>query len=119
MHLEALQGSFLSETNVYLAYTHFGGHLEFCVKMTPKPPNFNIKNRFITLQLVELEVLSRGITKKAYTENDRESSVLVFRHLRATFLEKISFLYIFSISKFNAPGLMMMHNEHLWETDHV
>ena len=53
MHLEALQGSFLSETNVYLAYIHFGGHFEFCVKMTPKR-NFNIKNGFITLQLVEL-----------------------------------------------------------------
>ena len=35
MHLEALQGSFLSETNVYLGYTYFGGHLGFGIKMTP------------------------------------------------------------------------------------
>ena len=43
--------------------------------------------------------------KKAFTENDRESSVLGYGHLQATFLKKISFLEFFSISKSNAPGL--------------
>ena len=39
MHLEAMQASFLSETNVYLGYTcYFGGHLGYGSKMPP-PPN--------------------------------------------------------------------------------
>ena len=56
MHLEALHGSFLSETNVYLGYTcDCGGHLGFGIKMTPKH-KFNPRNRFVALKLVELEV---------------------------------------------------------------
>ena len=43
--------------------------------------------------------------KKAFIENDRESSDLDSRHLQATFLKKISFLELFSISKSNAHGL--------------
>ena len=48
--------------------------------------------------------------KKAFIENDRESSVLDSLHLQANFLKKISFLEFFSISKCNAPGL------HVWYT---
>ena len=59
MHLEALQGSFLSETNVYLGYTcYLGGHLGFGIKMNPKH-NFNTRNGFVALQLVGLEVLHK------------------------------------------------------------
>ena len=41
MHLEALQASFLSETNLYLGCTCVlvgGGHPGFGIKMTPPPP---------------------------------------------------------------------------------
>ena len=113
MHLEALQGSFLAETNVCLGYScYFGGHLGCGIKMTLKH-NFNARNGFVAPKLVGLEVLQKflcyivqnlgippiqdghqmpsWITKKAYTENDREYMVLDFRHLQATFLKKSAF----------------------------
>ena len=59
MHFEALQGLFLSETNVYLGSTcYFGRHLGFGIKMTPKH-NFNTRNGFIVLQLMGLKVLHK------------------------------------------------------------
>ena len=59
MHLEACQGSFLSETIVYLGYTYyFGGHLGFCIKMTTKH-NFNTRNGFVALKLVGLKELHK------------------------------------------------------------
>ena len=61
MHLEALQGAFLSETNVYLGYTfYFGGRLGFGIKVTLKD-NFSTRNGFIALTLVGLEVLHKFI----------------------------------------------------------
>ena len=66
MHLEALQASFLSETNMYLGYTcHFGGHVGFGMNIThthtPKKKKktiiFNTRNWLIALKLVGLEVL--------------------------------------------------------------
>ena len=59
MHLAVLQGSFLSETNVYLGYTcHFRGHLGFGIKMNPKH-NSNTRNGFVALKLLVLEVLHK------------------------------------------------------------
>ena len=59
MHLEALQGLFLSETNVYLDPTcYFGSHLGFGINMTLKH-NFNTRNGFVILKLVGLEVLHK------------------------------------------------------------
>ena len=56
MHLEVLQRSFSSETNVYLGYTcYFGGHIGFGIKMTPNH-NFDNRNRFVAFKLVGLEV---------------------------------------------------------------
>ena len=50
--------------------------------------------------------------QKAYTQNDRESSVLDSRHLQATFLEKSAFYNFFSISSSfflsNVPGLWLL-----------
>ena len=44
--------------NVYLGFTyHFGRHLGFCIKMTPKH-NLNTRNGFIALILVGLEVFN-------------------------------------------------------------
>ena len=63
VHLEALQASFLSETNVYLGYTrYFGGHLGIGIKMCPpnkqkQKHNFNTRNGFVALKLLGLEVL--------------------------------------------------------------
>ena len=55
MHLEALQGSSLWETNAHLGYTrYFSGHLGFGIKMTPKH-NFNTRNGLVALKLVGLE----------------------------------------------------------------
>ena len=59
MHLEALQGAFLSETNVYLGYTcYVGGCLRFGTKVTLKD-NFSTRNGFIALTLVRFEVLHK------------------------------------------------------------
>ena len=51
--------------------------------------------------------------RKAYTENDRESSDLEFRHLQATFIKKSAFKNFFSISKSNASGLIALLNTKL------
>ena len=91
---------------------YFGGHLGFGIKMTPRH-DFNIKNGFVALKLVGLEVLLKYLRyigqnlgiftnprwppdailnyKKGFIENDRESSVLDSRHLQATFLKKSAF----------------------------
>ena len=49
VHLEALQASFLSETNVYVGYT-------FPNKQKQKH-DFNTRNGFFALKLMGLEVL--------------------------------------------------------------
>ena len=87
MHLETLQGSFLSGTNVYLGYTcHFGGHLGFrnIIFML----HWSKFRNSINPRLPPDAILDY---KKAYTEYDRESSVLDSRHLEATFLKKSAF----------------------------
>ena len=93
MHLEALQGPFSPETNVYLGYTcYFGGHIGFGIKITPHQ---NFRNGYIALKIVGLEVLHKFLfynghnleipqiqdgrrtlswIPKTYPENDRESS---------------------------------------------
>ena len=72
MHLEALQASFLSETNVYLGvYLLFLAAILDLASRWPPPKktknknktktkqqhNFNIRNGFVALKLVGLEVL--------------------------------------------------------------
>ena len=57
--------------------------------------------------------------KKAFVENDRESSVLDSRHLQATFLKKSAFYNFFSISKSNAPGLCARVSLYLLRCRHM
>ena len=66
VHLEALQASFLSETNVYLGYTwYFWRPSWIWHEDDPHPPNkkkqqkhnFNTRNGFVALQVVGLKVL--------------------------------------------------------------
>ena len=108
---------------------YFGGHFGFSIQMTPQY-NLNPRNGFVALKLVGLEVLlyysvshwpqSRNSTnpiwlpdailnyKKAFTENDRESLVLDYMHLQATFLKKSAFYNFFPFQAnflSNAPGL--------------
>ena len=55
--------------------------------------------------------------KKAFIENDSDSSVLNSRHLQATFLKKISFLELSSMSSpflSNAYGLFVTLTFDLW-----
>ena len=112
MHLEALQGPFSPETNVYLGYTcYFGGHIEFGIKITPHQ---NFRNGYIALKIVGLEVLHKFLfynghnleipqiqdgrqtlswIPKTYPENDRESSVLDSKFKQLYW--KISFLQFY------------------------
>ena len=77
MHLEALQASFLSETNVYLGYTRYFWWSSWNWHQDDPPPppppprphthtlpnkqkqkyNFNTRNGFVALKLVGFEVL--------------------------------------------------------------
>ena len=62
VHLEALQASSSSETDVYLAYTFLAAILDLASRWPPLPNkqkqkhNFNTRSGFVALKLVELEV---------------------------------------------------------------
>ena len=63
IHLEALQASFSSETNVYLGYTFLAAILDLASRWPPLPNkqkqkhNYNTKNGFVALKSVGSEVL--------------------------------------------------------------